>query len=239
MLRVWWVGFEFSHLQLPLPFHCKHAPLLSLPHNSWERECVRMTRKGWASDTLTAGCVRMMGADYTAFECGSCSEFQAEFAVNRTDSTSDDCHSSRSVPCSATLVVECVRPHDWSNRSADMVGQTNVHRLSAAAADRVLWPLVIGIFRCDRVDSHVTSCFDCRGVCGSNRGDVGLATHSRSAQCLREGLLCSDCWLSLFDRWGLNRLPLIRNFPTHSTAVVWHHNALSQSNLCFFAQKSN
>jgi len=34
MLRVWWVGFEFLHLQLPLLFHCRHAPLLSLPHDS-------------------------------------------------------------------------------------------------------------------------------------------------------------------------------------------------------------
>jgi len=53
----------------------------------------------------------------------------------------------------------------------------------------MLRPLVIGIFRFDRVDSHVTSHFDCSGVCGSLRGE---SLHGMSAHCLREGLLCSD-----------------------------------------------
>ena len=46
MLRVWWVGFEFLHLQLPLLFHCGHAPLLSLPHNSWASCNGRVTHNG-------------------------------------------------------------------------------------------------------------------------------------------------------------------------------------------------
>jgi len=37
----------------------------------------------------------MVGADCAAFECASCLEFQAEFAVNRTDSAQDDCQFAR------------------------------------------------------------------------------------------------------------------------------------------------
>jgi len=40
-------------------------------------------------------CWRMVGADHAAFECGSCSEFQMEFAVSRTDSAQDDCQFAR------------------------------------------------------------------------------------------------------------------------------------------------
>jgi len=121
----------------------------------------------------------------------------------------------------------------FGSRSSTTVGQTNVCRLLVVAG-RVLRPF----------DSHVTSHFDCSGVCGSDRGDFSgcrraVAVHLAYCSVAAWGLTLQWPLTESFDRWGSNRWPLIRNFPTHSTAVVQCCDALSQSNLCFFVQKSD
>jgi len=113
MLRVWWVGLfcvmtlmtDSTAVSLCIrcsftcwfTVHCVEATPLSPPRFMRTRcqvrsagECGRVTCNGgiWTC----AACGRMVGADCTVFLCGSCSEFQAEFAVSRADSACNDCH---------------------------------------------------------------------------------------------------------------------------------------------------
>jgi len=46
----------------------------------------------WLIMVLIDACGRMVGADCTVFLHRSCSEFQVEFALNRSDSAQNDCH---------------------------------------------------------------------------------------------------------------------------------------------------
>jgi len=128
----------------------------------------------------------MVGADRTAFLHGSFAGISNICPMNGAVAPQDDCQFARandfavgadafgrSTPHSA---VRCIVSHSWPDH---VTRQTVV----------VLRPLVIGIFRFDRVDSHVTLCFDCSRVCGSFRGGN---LHGISAHCLWEGSLCSD-----------------------------------------------
>jgi len=148
-------------------------------------------------------CGRMVGAaDCAAFECRSCSEFQVEFTVNRTDSAQDHCHlvvTGRSVP--QFCVFGC--------RSSTTVGPTNLHQLHASCWSLPFWLFQqIDMCTCFRRSGWfrvVAVCFACCSVAAW-------------------GLALSDCWLSVFDHWGSNLWPF-RRFP-HAQHPAWIRNAL-------------
>ena len=80
---------------------------------------------------LIDACGRMVGVDRAVFECGSCSEFQAEFAVNRTDSAQDDCHFARAIDfvVGADVLVGAHRNTGWPDhvfRQTAVVSESSV-----------------------------------------------------------------------------------------------------------------